>query len=157
MVCLCVSFVFYHFDYLAWRRAVLFLCFLVGSAPSSKVFSSLWEVGPCRIAGHLFVCPYLSQVMRKPVYAICEQQRRISACASAQSDQRLCCSLSRRYNMYTCYSQNFKTLASLCSRAGRFESYLVGNPEGRFSRDVAHIVLPGCSALPRGAERACGR
>ena len=26
-------------------------------------------------------------------YAICEQQRRRSACASAQSDQRLCCSL----------------------------------------------------------------
>ena len=31
---------------------------------------------------------YLSHVMRKPVYAICEQQRRRSACASAQSDQR---------------------------------------------------------------------
>ena len=33
--------------------------------------------------------------MRKPVYAICEQQMRRSACASAQSDQRLCCSLPR--------------------------------------------------------------
>ena len=29
----------------------------------------------------------------KTCYAICEQQRRRSACASAQSDQRLCCSL----------------------------------------------------------------
>ena len=29
-------------------------------------------------------------VMRKPVYAICEQQRRRLAFASAQSDQRLC-------------------------------------------------------------------
>ena len=28
--------------------------------------------------------------MRKPDYGICEQQRRRSACASAQSDQRLC-------------------------------------------------------------------
>ena len=28
-------------------------------------------------------------------YAICEQQRRRSACASAQSDQHLCCSLLR--------------------------------------------------------------
>ena len=35
----------------------------------------------------------LSLVMRKPVSAICEQQRRRSAWASAQSDQRLCCSL----------------------------------------------------------------
>ena len=32
----------------------------------------------------------LSLVMRKPVFARCEQQRRRSACASAQSDQRLC-------------------------------------------------------------------
>ena len=34
-----------------------------------------------------------SQFMSKPVYAICKQQRRRSACASAQSDQHLCCSL----------------------------------------------------------------
>ena len=29
----------------------------------------------------------------KPCFALCEQQRRRSACASAQPDQRLCCSL----------------------------------------------------------------
>ena len=34
---------------------------------------------------------YLSHDMRKLVYAICEQQRRISTCTCAQSDQRLCC------------------------------------------------------------------
>ena len=33
--------------------------------------------------------------MRKPVYAICEQQRRISDCASAQFDQHFCCSVVR--------------------------------------------------------------
>ena len=38
---------------------------------------------------------YLSYVMRKPAFAICEQQRRKSACASAQSDQRLRYSLLR--------------------------------------------------------------
>ena len=37
----------------------------------------------------------LSRVIRKPVYALCEQQRCRSACASTQSDQRLCCSLLR--------------------------------------------------------------
>ena len=37
----------------------------------------------------------MSHVMRKPVYAICEQQRRKSACASVQSDQRLYSSLLR--------------------------------------------------------------
>ena len=31
--------------------------------------------------------------MRKLVFALCEQQRHRSACASAQSDQYLCCSL----------------------------------------------------------------
>ena len=38
---------------------------------------------------------YLSHVMRKLVYATCEQQRNRSACKSAQSDQRLCYSLPR--------------------------------------------------------------
>ena len=33
------------------------------------------------------------------------------------------------------------TLASLWSWARRFESYLVTNPEDRFSRDEAHFVL----------------
>ena len=37
------------------------------------------------------------------------------------------------------------TLAYLCSWADRFESYLVGNPEDRFSRDEAHVMI---SALP---------
>ena len=32
----------------------------------------------------------MSHVVRKPVFAICEQQRRRLACASAQSDQHLC-------------------------------------------------------------------
>ena len=35
----------------------------------------------------------LSHIARKPIFTICEQQRHRSACASAQSDQRLCCSL----------------------------------------------------------------
>ena len=39
-------------------------------------------------------------------------------------------------SFYTC---NFMTLASFCSWAGQFESYLVANPDDRFSRDEAHI------------------
>ena len=70
---------------------------------------------------------------------LCEQQRRRSACASMQSDQCLCCSLLRQYNTYTCYIQSFKTLASFCRWAGRFEAYLVVNPKHRFSHDKAHI------------------
>ena len=84
---------------------------------------------------------HMSHVMRKPVYAICEQQRRRSACASAQSDQHLCCSLPRQYNVSSFYIRNFKPLASFFGCTGRFESYLVKNPEDRFSRDEAHIVV----------------
>ena len=43
-------------------------------------------------------CHYLIQlslIMRKPVVALSEKQRRRSACAPAQSDKHLCCSLLR--------------------------------------------------------------
>ena len=44
--------------------------------------------------------------------------------------------------MYTCYIQSFKILASFCSCAGWFESYLAKHSlEDTFSRDVAHIRL----------------
>ena len=86
--------------------------------------------------------------MRKPVYAICEQQRRRSACASAQSDQRLCYSLPRSCNTSSFYIQNFKTLASICGCADQFEPYLVANPEDRFSRDEAQV-------FPRGVMHEC--
>ena len=77
--------------------------------------------------------------MKKPIYAICEQQKRRSDCASAQSDQHLCCSVPRKYNISSFYIRNFKPLASFYGCAGRFESYLVENPEDRFSRDEPQI------------------
>ena len=36
---------------------------------------------------------------------------------------------------------SFKPLASRCGCAGRFESYLVANPENRFSRDEAYFTV----------------
>ena len=81
----------------------------------------------------------MSHVMRKPVYAIYEQQRRRSACASAQSDQRLCCSLPRSHDTSSFYTPNFQPLPSFCGCAGWFESTLVANPEDRFSHDEAQI------------------
>ena len=38
--------------------------------------------------------------------------------------------------------RNFKPLASFCCCAGWFESYVVKNPESRFSRDEAQILVP---------------
>ena len=81
----------------------------------------------------------MSHVMRKPVFAICEQQMRRSACASAAVWSAPFYSLLRWYNICSFYMQNLKALASLCSR---FESYLVGNPDDRFSHDVAHTLYP---------------
>ena len=46
---------------------------------------------------------------------------------SAQSDQRLCCSLLRWYNISRFYSRNFKTVSSFCGCTGLFVSGLVGN------------------------------
>ena len=80
---------------------------------------------------------YLSHVMRKPVLAICEQQRCRSVCTSAQSDQHICCLLFRQYNTWTCKIQNFKPLPSFRGCAGPFVSYLVANPNDRF------FVRPG--------------
>ena len=85
------------------------------------------------------VRPYVSHVIRKSVYAICDQQRRRLACASAQSDQHLCCSLPRQYNISSFYTRIFKPLARICGCAGRFESYLVENPKDRFSCDEAQL------------------
>ena len=75
----------------------------------------------------------MSRLMRKSVFALFEQQRRRSACASAQSDQHLCCSLHRLYNTSSFYIRNFKPLPSYCGCAGRFESYLVRNRKQVFS------------------------
>ena len=82
----------------------------------------------------------MSHNMRKPVFAICEQQRRTLACASAQSDQHICCSLPGHYNIYNFYNRNFKPLPSFCGCTGRFVSYLVANPQDRFSLDEAQIL-----------------
>ena len=73
----------------------------------------------------------MSYVMRKPA---------LSYANNKGADQRLCYSLRRQYNTSTCYSRNFKTLARLWRWAGRLESYLVQNPEDRFSRDKAHMI-----------------
>ena len=73
---------------------------------------------------------------------VCEQHRRIPACASAQTGQRLCYSLFGKYHIYkTCYKQKFNFLASLCSWGVWFESHFVETPEDRFSREEAHMYL----------------
>ena len=74
-------------------------------------------------------------------YAICEQQRRRSACGPAQSDQHLYCSLPRQNDTSSLYIRNFKILAGLCSQAGQFVSYLVRDSQRHvFSRQGSHVL-----------------
>ena len=64
---------------------------------------------------------YMRHVMRKPVYAICEQQRRRSACASAQSDQRLCCRcLDSMTPLVAMYDISSLYLASVAAQTGLY-------------------------------------
>ena len=74
---------------------------------------------------------------------VCEKQRRRPACASAQSDQRLCYSLSGEHSSQACSMQNFTFLASLCSLGDCFESHFVGKPEYRFCRNEALLLFQG--------------
>ena len=74
---------------------------------------------------------------------VCEQQRRRPACASAQSDQRLCYSRFGKNHILACYKRNFNFLASLCSFGDWFECGFVRNPEDRFSHDEAQLMSVG--------------
>ena len=98
-----------------WRKDVLFvLVNHLGSLPRNSVVR-LTDRLDMIIVVDWDVNPYMSHVMRKPVFAICEQHRRRSACASVQSDQRLCYSRLRSYNICSFYMQSLKPLTSLCS------------------------------------------
>ena len=95
---------------------------------TGRMLRLIWVFAGCTVI--LFVLSWGGSYEprhEKTCFALCEQQRRRSACASAQSDQHLCCSLPGQY-MYNIYIQNFKPLASFCDWAGQFESYLVANP-----------------------------
>ena len=74
------------------------------------------------------------------------KQAEVVACTNEMKKRHLDTVLRQAADSSTCYSRNFKTLASLISWAGRFESYLVENPKDSFSRDVAPISMtPKCN------------
>ena len=80
----------------------------------------------------------MSHAMRKPVYAICEQQ--ISLRIRTVWSAPLLFAAWIVYYLYLLYPK-FQALASLISRAGQFETEQVTNAEDRFSRDEAHIMV----------------
>ena len=60
-------------------------------------------------------CLHLGLNARKADIVACEQQRCRPACASSQSDKRLCYSLLRKCDRLTCFMQSLNIPASLCS------------------------------------------
>ena len=54
-------------------------------------FGGLEDIDEDMLRAYLEGLLLLSPVMTKPVFAICEQQRRRSTCASMQSNQHFCC------------------------------------------------------------------
>ena len=77
---------------------------------------------------------YMSRVVRKPDFCICENKDADQLRGNREADQRLCF----RYTDSTII-RKFKPLASFCGSTDKFVSDLVGNPEGRFSHNEAHI------------------
>ena len=80
---------------------------------------------------------HMSHVMWKPVLAICEHSRSLISTFVVRYLDNIIPILAK---------SKISRLASLCSWAGRFESYLVGNSEDRFSRDGTGICLVGSTS-----------
>ena len=77
--------------------------------------------------------------MKKPVYAICEQQRSRSACASAQSDQHLCfCCLDCIIPLVSISEISSLYLASVAAQVGLGITWSQTS-EDKFSHDEAHL------------------
>ena len=78
---------------LALKTNCLYLCWHIGQCGKSNatVTKPLWK----HYVHKTNSCVYFEPRHEKTCFAIYEQQRLRSACASAQSDQRLCCSLPR--------------------------------------------------------------
>ena len=112
----------------AWEAGVAKVCDLIEAIISEGSIPTSWKDS------------YIWASMRENLSSVvCKQQRGRPACASAQSDQRLCYSLFGKFHMWTCYRWNLNFLASLCSWGDWLETSYIGNPEDRFCHMEAHI------------------
>ena len=110
-------------------------------------YLTLWSVWVDYIWVHIYIlCQKSSYTWARPwenvSYAICKQQRRRSACASTQSDQRLCYLLPKQNDTSSLYIRNFKILAGLCSWTVQHVSCLVRDSRRHiFSWRGSHAIL----------------
>ena len=93
---------------------------------------------------------YLSRVMRKPDFCICENKDADQLRGNREADQRLCFRYTDSTIPLLPKSKIFKPLAVFCGCTARFVWDLVGNPEDRFSQNEAHLYLKNlCDAVLR--------
>ena len=83
--------------------------------------------------------------MRKPAFCICENKDADQLRGNREADQRLCFRYTDSTTPLLPKSEiSIKPLAILCGCTARFVSYLVGNPEDRFSHNEAHMPKSSC-------------
>ena len=136
-----------HFVGFVMRQLIwICSCLILTSSFTKSVRSHLCCITACFLFQNsrnrvpiIHVVDHMSHIMRKPVSALCEQQRRRSACTSVQSDHTFVVRCLDSIIPILAQCKISKTLASLCSWAGRFESYLVCTPGQHKWKD--HIVL----------------
>ena len=95
----------YHLEFLSLQggctgssESTLVKYHIVGNHMSLLIF---------RPATHQNLILYMGLIVRKPVFEVCEQQRRRPACAFPRSDQGLCFSLFGKPHIQTCFKWNF--------------------------------------------------
>ena len=90
---------------------------------------------------------YMSLVMRKPAFCICENKEADQVPSNCAADQRLCFHYTDSNNPSTTLIRTFKPLTIFCGYTARFVSDLVGSPEDWFSHNEAHIVKLGFTVV----------
>ena len=79
--------------------------------------------------------------MRKPGSCLCENKDTDQLCSNFTADQRLCFCYADSTILSSSSIRDFKVLAILGRCTCQFVSDLVENPEDRFSRVTAHVIL----------------
>ena len=97
-------------------------------------------------------CCTLSCVIRKPAFCICENKDADQLRGNCEADQHLCFRYIESTIPLLPIIRNFKPLAILFGCTAQFVSDLVGNPEDRFS----HNVAPFTSVMCKGAMEQRG-
>ena len=87
-------------------------------------------------------CNNMSLVIRKPDFCICENKDADQLRGNREADQRLCFrNIDSTIPLLPKYEIS-KSLTIFCGCEARFVSDLVGNPEDRFSHNMAHMLNP---------------